>query len=339
MINTIEQLEDELSTPTEAVIQALSHLDGNLIVLGAAGKMGPTLCRMAQRAFDQAGKGQKVIAVSRFSDPTLRGRLESWGLATLAGDLLDETFVNQLPDTQNVMFMAGMKFGATGNESLTWAMNTLLPAIVCRRYAHSRIAAFSTGNVYGLTPIHRGGSIETDVPNPVGEYAMSCLGRERIFEYFAQSQGTPVSLLRLNYACELRYGVLVDLAKKIMDATPVDLTMGMANVIWQTDANAMALLSLAHTSTSPFVINIAGPEQISIERICVELGQRLNREPIFTGGPGDTAILSNGQKGHQLFGYPQTSMTTVLDRIAHWLEHDGQLLNKPTKFEVINGKF
>ena len=339
MIENVSQLEDALSCPTPAVIKALSEIQGDLIVLGAAGKMGPTLCNMAQRAFDQVGNGQHVIAVSRFSDSTLKDRLESWGVSTLTGDLLDASFVESLPKAANVIYMAGMKFGATGNESLTWAMNTLLPAHVCRHYAQSRIAAFSTGNIYGLTPLAKGGSLETDTPNPVGEYAMSCLGRERVFEHYAKTQGTAISILRLNYACELRYGVLVDLARKIVDQQPIDLTMGMANIIWQADANAMALLSLAHASNPPFAINLAGPEQISIERVCIALGERLDCKPIFTGEPGNKAILSNGQKAHELFGYPQTSLTTMLDQIANWMNQGGELLGKPTKFEVVDGKF
>ncbi|MCC6579978.1 MAG: NAD(P)-dependent oxidoreductase [Phycisphaeraceae bacterium] len=339
LIQTVDELDDALSTPTEAVVKAMSELPGDLVVLGAAGKMGPTLCRMAQRALDAAGQGRHVVAVSRFSDAPMKNRMESWGIRTITGDLLDEAFVRGLPDATHVMYMAGMKFGATGNESLTWAMNALLPAAVCRRYATSRIAAFSTGNIYGLSPLSRGGSVETDAPNPVGEYAMSCLGRERVFEHFSREQGTPVSLLRLNYACELRYGVLVDLARKIMDGKPIDLSMGMANVIWQADANAMALLAMFHAASPPFVVNIAGPEQISIERACLALGERLGQTPVFTGQPGDKAILSNGQKAHQLFGYPRTSMATVMDQVAHWLQLGGQLLNKPTKFEVIDGKF
>lgn len=338
-ITTIEQLEDELSCPTPAVIDAMACLDGNLVVLGASGKMGPTLCRMAQRAFDAAGKGRKVIAVSRFSDASVKTRMESWGIDTISGNLLDTTFVNKLPQAANVVFMAGMKFGATGNEAMTWAMNTLLPTNICRYYAHSRIAVFSTGNVYGMTAVHRGGSLETDMPNPVGEYAMSCLGRERIFEHFARTQNTDIALIRLNYACELRYGVLVDLAKKIRGRQPIDLSMGMANVIWQADANAMSLMSLSYASNPPFVINIAGPEQLSIERACYALGQRLECEPILTGQPSTTAFLTNGQKAHQLFGYPVVPIATVMNHVASWINRDGYIFNKPTRFEVIDGKF
>lgn len=336
---SVAELETALSEPTDAVVQMFSQLEGDLIVLGVAGKMGPTLIRMAQRADEIASVSRRIVGVSRFSKPAERQKLEDWGIETLTGDLLDEAFVNSLPDAANVIFMAGMKFGATGNESLTWAMNTLLPAGVCRRYANSRIAAFSTGNVYGMVPLTSGGSLETDAPNPQGEYAMSCLGRERTFEHYSRSAGTRVSLLRLNYACELRYGVLVDLATKIWQEQPVDVSMPMANVIWQRDANAMALLSLAYADSPPFVLNIAGPEQLSISRVCEKLAEHLEKPLTLVGEEKSEAILSNGQKGHRLFGYPTMDITAMLEQVADWVRQGGELLGKPTKFEVRDGKF
>ncbi|MEX0654365.1 MAG: NAD-dependent epimerase/dehydratase family protein [Phycisphaeraceae bacterium] len=336
---SVEALDEMLSRPTPAVVDLFARLSGDLIVLGVAGKMGPTLARMAQRASEAANSPRRIIGVSRFSDPAERKKLEAWGIETLAGDLLDEPFVHSLPDADNVVFMAGMKFGATGNESLTWAMNTLLPANVCRRYARSRIAAFSTGNVYGLAPLASGGSVETDAPDPVGEYAMSCLGRERVFEHYSKTADTPVSLLRLNYACELRYGVLVDLALKVQREQPIDLSMGMVNVIWQGDASAMALLSLEEADAPASVFNLAGPEQVSVRRVAEQLGERLGKTPVFTDQPQPAAILSNGQRGHQRFGYPQLPILTLIDWVAHWVASDGQLLGKTTKFEVRDGKF
>lgn len=338
-ITTVEQLEEHLSRPTDQVVQMFEQLPGDLIVLGAGGKMGPTLARMARRAADQAKSPRRVLAVSRFNQAAERAKLESWGIQTLAGDLLDERFVASLPEAALVVFMAGMKFGATGNESLTWAMNTLLPAGVCRRYASSRIAVFSTGNVYGLTPVVLGGSVETDRPDPQGEYAMSCLGRERSFEHFSRTRGTMVSILRLNYAVELRYGVLVDLALKIHAARPVDLTMPMVNVIWQRDANTMALLSLQHAASPPLVVNIAGPEQMSIRRASLRLGELLGKPVTFSGTESDRAILSNGQKGVRLFGYPTMGVDELMEHIARWIEAGGQTLGKPTKFEVRDGRF
>ncbi len=336
---TTEALEEALSRPTPATRGLFQSLQGDLMVLGVAGKMGPTLARMAKRSADEAGAPRRVIGVSRFSNPEERTKLEAAGIETVAGDLLDERFVASLPDAPNVVFMAGMKFGATGNESLTWAMNTLLPAHVCARYADSRIAAFSTGNIYGLASATGGGSVETDPPDPRGEYAMSCLGRERTFEHYSRTRGTKVSILRLNYACELRYGVLVDLAQKVWRGTPIDLTMGVANVIWQGDANAQALLSLGRADSPPFVLNIAGPEQLSVRRASEQLGALLGKAPVFTGEEQPNGILSNGQKGHRLFGYPALPIQTLIEWIADWTREGGEVLGKPTKFEVRDGKF
>lgn len=333
---TLEELEDRLSEPTPAVVAALDALDGNLMILGAAGKMGPTLARMAKRA---VGKSRRVIAVSRFSDLTARAALECAGVETITADLLDVDALLALPDVPNIVFMAGMKFGATGNEPLTWAMNSFLPGLVCQRFTTSRIAAFSTGNVYPLTPLHQGGSIETDAPGPVGEYAQSCLGRERIFQYFAESYETPVSILRLNYAVELRYGVLCDIARKVWEGTPISVAMAAVNVVWQGDANAWALQSLAHASSPASIFNLAGPEQLSVRRIAEQLGAFLGKEPIFEGEESTHALLSNGQKAHRAFGYPTVGVEQILEWTAQWIKNSGPTFGKPTKFEVRDGKF
>ncbi|HEX7010325.1 MAG TPA: NAD-dependent epimerase/dehydratase family protein [Phycisphaeraceae bacterium] len=335
----VETLEEFLSRPTPAVVDLMARLRGDLLLLGAAGKMGPTLARMAKRATDAAGVSRRIIAVSRFSQKSDRAKLERWGIETIAGDLLDESFVDSLPRAENVVWMAGMKFGATGNESLTWAMNAYLPGMVCKRFRGSRIAAFSTGNVYGLVPVVSGGSIESDEPNPQGEYAMSCLGRERIFEHLSRAHGVPVTLLRLNYACELRYGVLVDLAQKIHADQPIDLSMGMVNVIWQGDANAMALLSLEHAASPARVLNLAGPETLSVRRVCGQLGELMGRSPRFTGQEQPAALLSNGQLGHELMGYPSLPIGRLIRWVAQWVQAGGEMLGKPTKFEVRDGRF
>lgn len=338
-IQDVHQLDLMLSEPTPQVIEALSLLRGDLMVLGVAGKMGPTLARMAVRAFDAAGMKRRVIGVARFSNPQEQQKLESWGIQTIRCDLLDPHALEQLPDVADIVYMAGMKFGSSGNEATTWAMNTFVPGLVCRRFAHSRIVAFSTGNLYGLAPLAQGGSVESDPLRPMGDYAMSCVGRERMFEYFSQVHAQQVSIIRLNYACELRYGVLVDLAQKIWAGEPVDLAMGHCNVIWQGDANAMALASLSCAASPAFVLNVAGPELLSVRRICEQLGQLMDRKVVFSGTESPDALLNNGQKGHRLFGYPRVSVEQLLRWIAAWVRGGGEHMGKPTHFEVRSGRF
>jgi nucleoside-diphosphate-sugar epimerase len=332
-------LDDLLSTPSAAAIEAMRDLEGDIIVLGVAGKMGPTLARMARRASDAAGVTRRVIGVSRFTEAAHEQALNRHGVETIRCDLLDEAAVNRLPDAPLVVYMAGRKFGSTGLESLTWAMNAWLPAVVCRRYRGSRIAAFSTGNVYGLTRVGRGGSQEGDALAPVGEYAMSCLARERMFEHFSRTNGTPASILRLNYATEMRYGLLVDLAKQVAAGTPIDLAMGHANVIWQGDANAMSLVSLRHASSPPYVVNIAGRDELSVRAVCLALGTRMGREVRFTGTEAADALLSNGTRGWTDLGVPEVGLTQLIDWTADWVSRGGASLGKPTHFESRDGRF
>jgi nucleoside-diphosphate-sugar epimerase len=338
-IRDIDHLEDLLSEPTPAAVDAIGQADGDVIVLGVAGKMGPTLARMARRAMDAAGVSRRVIGVARFSTPDQQRGLEAHGVETIRCDLLDESAVAALPDAPTVVYMAGRKFGSTGDEALTWALNAHLPSIVSRRYRSSRIVAFSTGNVYGLTPHGRGGSREEDAPAPVGEYAMSCLGRERIFEYFSREQGTPVAILRLNYAAELRYGVLADLAGRVARGEPIDLTMGYFNVIWQADASAMALAALAHASTPPTIINIAGPEELSVRHVCAEIARELDVEVRFTGSEAGDALLSSGTRGWRLLGTPRVNAWQLLEWTVDWVRRGGASLGKPTHFESRAGRF
>lgn len=338
-ITSVDHLEDLLSTPTDAAVDALRQVPGDILVLGVAGKMGPTLARMARRASDAAGTSRRVIGVARFSSPDQAAHLEAHGIETLRCDLLDPTAVAALPDAPNVVFMAGRKFGSSGHESLTWAMNVHVPALVAQRYAASRIVAFSTGNVYGLTPVGRGGSVEGDLPQPVGEYAMSCLGRERIFEHFSRTQGTPTALLRLNYATELRYGVLVDLAHQIRRGEPVDVTMGHVNVIWQADANAMALAALAHAASPPFVVNLAGPEELSVRETCEALARAMDVPLRITGTEAGDALLSNGTLGRTRLGRPRVDASRLIAWTAAWVQQGGDTLGKPTHFESRDGGF
>ena len=338
-IASTDELDDLLSTPTPGVIETLRKLDGDLIILGVGGKMGPTLAKMAVRASQEAGTKRKVIGVARFSNPELPAWLRKHGIEPLACDLLDPQQLAKLPEAANVVVMTALKFGSTGRPGDTWAVNCWMPANICQKYAGSRIAAFSTGNVYPLTPVTHGGSLETDPLAPIGEYAASCVGRERLYDYFSRSAGTKLSIVRLNYACELRYGVLVDLARQIQAGEPIDLTMGAVNVIWQGDANAMTLQSLAHAASPPFVLNVAGPETLSVRRVCEQLGELLGKPPVFSGSEGDSALLSSGQLGHQLFGYPRVPIQQLMAWIADWLQHGGELFGKPTKFQVRDGKF
>ncbi len=338
-INDIDQLEDLLSEPTAELVSSLNRLSGDILVLGAGGKMGPTLARMASRALEACSSPGRVIAVSRFSNQRERDRLESRGVETIGCDLLDPQGLEELPDCPTVIHMVGMKFGSTGNEARTWAVNTHLPAMVCRRFSRSRIVAFSTGNVYPMTPVSGRGSSEEDPPGPEGEYAMSCLGRERMFEYFSRTRGTRVSLLRLNYACELRYGVLVDLARKVWQRQPIDLTMGHVNVIWQGDANAMALRAVEHCAAPPLVVNLAGPERLSVRRICQELGRMMKRPLHLVGREAADALLSDGRRGYERLGRPRVTMERLLGWIADWVMRGGPSLDKPTHFQVRDGRF
>lgn len=338
-IQDTEELDDLLSQPTPETIRAMGSLKGDLVVLGVGGKMGPTLARMARRASDLAGVSRRVIGVSRFSSAALPAQLKSWGVETHSCDLLDRDACRTLPDAANVVYMAGMKFGSTHQEAQTWAMNAFLPGLVSERYANSRIAVFSTGNVYGLSSVNLGGSVETDELRPIGDYAMSCLGRERIFEHFSRTYQIPMSILRLNYATELRYGVLLDLAERVFAGNPVSLHMGHLNTIWQADATAMSLQSLLHASSPPFVVNLAGPELMSVRRIATDFAERFGKEVGFEGTESGDALLSNAQRSFQLFGYPTVSVGQMMDWIADWVMRGGAKLGKPTHFEVRSGNF
>lgn len=339
-IDSVEDLENLLSEPTEGVIETMAALEGDLVILGVGGKMGPTLARMAKRASDLAGVKRRVIGVSRFSVPSgLEKRLNDWDIETHHCDLLDVRAYAQLPDAAIVIYMAGLKFGSTGKESLTWAMNAFVPGLVAERYRDSRFAVFSTGNVYGLSPVSHGGSLETDAMCPQGEYALSCLGRERVFEHFSRTNHTRMSILRLNYAVEMRYGVLLDVAQMVFAGRPVSLQMGHFNAIWQADASAMSLQALAHASSPPFVLNITGPEVLSIAQVALRLGELLHKPVRFEGTESADALLNNALGAFQLFGYPRVNIGQVLPWLADWVARGGETLEKPTHFESRSGDF
>lgn len=338
MIRTEVELEDRLSEPTPGVIETLSRLSGDLMFLGAAGKMGPTLVRMAKRATDAAGVRRRVIGVSRFSSGE-DAALREHGIETIRCDLLDETAVAALPDAANVVYMPGRKFGSSSDACATWASNCFIPAVVCRKFRASRIVAFSTGNVYPFTSVKSRGPDESVPPNPVGEYGMSALGRERMFEYFSGLLQVPVAIMRLNYAVDLRYGVLIDIGRKLLANEPIDLTMGYFNVIWQGDANAMTLRAFDHVSVPPRVFNMTGPEVLSARSVAEQMAKRLGVTPQFTGTEADTALLSDATAGIAALGPLRVTASELIDWAADWLKTGGRLLGKPTHFETRDGKF
>ncbi|OHB82617.1 MAG: epimerase [Planctomycetes bacterium RBG_16_64_12] len=338
-IADVEQLEELLSRPTAEVIDTMGRLEGDLLVLGACGKIGPTLARMARRASDEADNSRRVIAVDKLVPPKMRKRFESQGIELICADLLERKDLDALPEVPNVVYMAAMKFGSSGREETTWAMNTHLAGLVCERFWRSRIVAYSTGNVYKMVPVDSGGAKEGDPLGPIGEYAMSCLGRERMVTYFSRTLDIPAALIRLNYANELRYGVLTDIVLKVLAGEPIDLVTGHFNAIWQGDANAMLLRALEHVATPPLVVNVAGPDTLSVRRVAEEFSQLLDKPVTFTGSESPDALLSNGQRGHKLLGHPRVGREQMIRWVADWHRRGGPTLGKPTKFQVRDGEF
>jgi dTDP-4-dehydrorhamnose reductase len=335
-----EDLERRLATPSPGLVADLAHIDGDLVVLGAGGKMGPSLCHLARRGLDAAGRSDvRVFAVSRWSDHEVEERLRQRGVETVRFDLSPDADLSALPDAGNVVYMVGAKFGTADRPATTWAVNTFLAAAVARRYADARIAAFSTGNVYPLVPVTSGGCTEDDPPDPIGEYAMSCLGRERAFEHASLERGTRVTLLRLNYAVEMRYGVLADIASTVLAGEPLDITTGHVNVVWQGYANEVALRSLLHASSPALTLNVTGPETLSVRRLAERFGKLLDVTPSFVGEEAPTALLSDASRCHALFGYPELSVGALVEAQADWLRRGMVLWSKPTKFQRRDGRF
>jgi nucleoside-diphosphate-sugar epimerase len=339
-IHDVETLERELSRPTAGAIETLRRLDGDVLVLGAGGKMGPTLARMARRGLDEIGAtSRKVIAVSRFSSPAAAAGLAAHGVETVSCDLLDRAAVARLPDAANVIFMAGQKFGTADAPDLTWAMNTLVPAHAAERYRDARTVVFSTGCVYPLAAVGGPGSHEDEPLGPPGDYANSCVGRERIYSFLARQHGTPTLLYRLSYAIDLRYGVLCDVAWKVARGEPVDVTMAAANVIWQGDANARAIQCLERAAVPPVALNVTGLEPMSIRWLAGRFGELLGRAPVITGVEGQTAWLFDARRSYDWFGPPEVSVEEMIEAQAEWVRRGGATLGKPTHFEVRDGQF
>jgi len=328
-------LENILSEPSDATKEILAGLDGDIVVLGAGGKMGPTLSMMLKKA----ASDKNIYAVSRYGDETVRNRIEDAGVRTIQIDLLDESLYSQLPDVKNVFFLAGMKFGASGNQPLTWAMNSFLPGLVARHYKNSRILVFSTGNIYPLFDINSDGPSEDIAPEPVGEYAQSCLGRERMFEYFSQLNNTLMTIIRLNYANEPRYGIIVDIARKILNYKPIDLTMGAVNLIWQRDANDYIIRSISLANSPPTILNVAGSDTLLVRKLAEQIGKELKIKPRFVSQKAQTALLSNASLCIGKFGPPQTELSEMISLIVKWVASGKTVLNKPTKYDIRNGKF
>ncbi len=330
-----DQLEDFMTAPSPALIAALADLPGDLMILGIGGKMGPTLARLARRAAPE----RSIYGVARFSEPGLREKLEAWGIECIAADLLDRESIARLPKAPNVIFMAGRKFGTSGREDLTWAMNVMVPAMVAEAYKDSRIVAFSTGNVYPFVEILHGGATEALPPEPRGTYASSCVGRERMFEYFSREFGTPGRLIRLNYAIDMRYGVLHDVAQKVLAGREIDLTAGHTNVIWQGDANSMVLRALGHCTTPAQPLNVSGPEIVSTRALAEAFGRRFGKTPRFVSTEAQMGWLVDASEAHRLFGYPSVPLARMIDWVADWVSRGMRSLGKETHFDSRDGSF
>lgn len=333
------EIEELLLEPSAADVAAASTLQGDLLVLGAGGKMGPSLIRRARRAIDRAGLKHKVIAAVRQDRDGLGQLLNSEGIELREADLLKPESVQQLPEVRNVVFMAGRKFGSSADQALTWATNAWASGLAASRFRNSRFVVFSTGNVYPLVPVKSGGADERTQPAPLGEYAQSALARERIFEYFSNSYGIPVLIYRLNYAIDLRYGVLLDIGEKVVRGEPIDLAMGFANVIWQGDANSYCFRAFSLCEAPPRILNITGLDTTSVRSVAEKLGTLLGKAPVFSGQESETALLSNAKLASELLGAPTVSVERMVEMTAYWIQTGGETLGKPTKFERRDGTF
>ncbi|SCD22002.1 Nucleoside-diphosphate-sugar epimerase [Proteiniphilum saccharofermentans] len=336
---TKEDVLSDYLKPSRRLANDIAKIEGDILILGAGGKMGPAMAKLAQDAINEAGIEKKIIAVSRFSEDSVFERLNSQGIETIKADLLNDNDLDKLPQIPNIIYLAGHKFGTSGNESYTWTMNSYLPGKVAEKFHKSNIVVFSSGNVYPLSPVVNGGMTEDMQASPVGEYAQSCLGRERVFAYFSRKNSTPMFIYRLNYANDVAYGVLLEIAKSVKEEGEIDLSMGNVNVIWQGDANEIAIRALLHCSTPPRVVNVTGPEMISVRWLANEFGKIFGKSPKFSGIESSDALLSNAAECFKLFGYPNVSLKQMVELIGCWVAEGGKTINKPTHFQERKGEF
>lgn len=334
-----ELLEEKWLSPSDVLIEDIKQIKGDIMILGAGGKIGPSIAKLAKQAIDRAGLNKRVIGVSRFSEEGLADELNAAGIETIAANILNDGELQALPEVENVLYLAGTKFGTSNNEPYTWAMNTYLPGRVAEKFKNSKIVVYSTGNVYPFTTVASGGATEELRADPVGEYGQSCLGRERLFQYFSSVHGTPLLIYRLNYAIDFKYGVLLEVAKSVLAGKPVDLRTGHVNVIWQGDANEMAIRSLLHCESPSKILNITGPETVSLRWLATEFGRIFNTEPQFVNEEQPTALLSNAAESFRLFSYPRTTLKQMIGITAQWLQEGGKTINKPTHFQERKGQF
>ncbi|GLU53385.1 NAD-dependent epimerase/dehydratase family protein [Dyadobacter frigoris] len=332
-------LEEKYLKPSEALVSDLAKLEGDILILGAGGKIGPSIAKLTKLAVTKAGLDKRVIGVSRFTEEGLAEQLRSAGIETISADIMNDRELQALPDVKNVLYLVGTKFGTSNNEPNTWAMNAYLPGRVAEKFKHSRIVVYSTGNVYPFSSLVSGGATEDIAPGPVGEYGQSCLGRERIFQYFSALHNTPLLIYRLNYAIDFRYGVLLEVAKSVLDNKPIDLSTGHVNVIWQGDANEIAIRSLLHCEAPSKLLNVTGPETVSLRWLANEFGKLLGKTPEFVNDEQSSALLSNAAESFRLFGYPKVTLREMIEITALWLLGGGETINKPTHFQERKGQF
>ena len=334
-MKTLAELNERLISPTQAEIDCLGRHPGEIIVLGASGKMGPSLIGRLRRAAPE----RKIYAVARFTSPQAFDEINATGAHAIRADLHNPEEVAQLPQAPNLFYLAGRKFGSGARPDLTWATNTIVPALVGHHYRQSKVVAFSSGNVYPFVDLHSKGCTEDDPTAPVGEYAQSALARERLFDYYSREHGTQTVILRLNYAVDLRYGTVVDIARRVWNHQPVPLTVGKVNAIWQGDANRYAIQALDLCASPARVLNVTGPAIVDVKETAGWFAQRFGTAVTFEGTLSPLALLNDASQCHRLFGPPEVDLPTLREWIAEWIESDGALLDKPTHFEVADGKF